>query len=656
MSPRDKRLAGFSALISIPVDGARDIERSPWCSWRKASIITPRCRAEAAGETARQILGAFSDSMRSQWFDEITLEEVAEKAGVNVRTVIRRFGGKEGLLEAFVDDFIPSIAVDRATPPGDIAAAIDRLTDIYETWGDSVIRNLAQESRHPALKRLLDLGRERHRAITAATYASWLDRILPSDRARTLDALVAASDVYIWKLARRDMGRSRAEAARILHTLIDAPLNFLFATAHLGGNVSPVMPVVRQLVAAGHSVRVMSDNANRADAESVGARFRSWNRAPNRADRARADDPPDWNVSDREGIGMVAQFLAGTALAYAQDTIEELRQEPADLLVCFDMLLGPMLGAEAIGQKLALLGTMISFFPLPGIAPLGSGLGIARTAEEKAVQDAARTDMTTIFDSALPGLNAARSTLGLPPLDHLADQCAAASVHWIGTAQAFDFEQAILRPNMRYTGPLLGDPAWAEPWHSPRNNDDNRPLVLVGFSTSFQNHAGVLQRVIDAASSLPVRLLVTLGGSIERHELVPADNTVVVRSAPHLEILKDASLVVTHGGHGTVMAALVHRVPMLVVPHGRDQADNAARIAERGAGLAVARTAPTEEIRAALVRLISEPGFRAAARTLGDAVDAELRSSTLIADLEALAENRSTSRSDPASYQEGFVA
>ncbi|QKC74705.1 glycosyltransferase [Mesorhizobium erdmanii] len=415
------------------------------------------------------------------------------------------------------------------------------------------------------------------------------------------------------------------------------PLNFLFATAHLGGNVSPIVPVVQSLVAAGHAVRFMSDDVNRADAQAAGARFRSWVRAPNRVDRAREGDPPDWSVSDKEGIGMVAQFLAGTALAYAEDTIDELRREPADLVVGFDMLLGPMLGAEAIGQKLALLGTMISFFPLPGIAPLGSGLGIARNAQEQALLDASRAEMQALFDSALPELNAARARLGLAPLDHLADQCNAASVHWLGTARAFDFEQAVLRPNMRYAGPLLGDPVWAEPWASPWSTDDDRPLVLAGFSTSFQDHAAVLQRVIDASASLPVRLLVTLGGSIEPSELAPAPNTVVVRSAPHLEILKEASLVVTHGGHGTVIAVLLHRLPMLIIPHGRDQADNAVRVTERGAGLTLSRTAPTETIRAALVRQLNDPAFRLAAGALGDAVDAEWRASTLIADLEALA-------------------
>jgi MGT family glycosyltransferase len=419
--------------------------------------------------------------------------------------------------------------------------------------------------------------------------------------------------------------------------MTDRPLNFLFATAHLGGNVSPVMPVVRELIRRGARVRVMSDAVNRPDAEAVGARFEAWTRAPNRLDRAREGDPPDWSVSDREGVGMVAQFLAGTALAYAQDTMEALARDPADLVVAFDMLLGPMLGCEAAGQKLALLGTMISFFPLPGMAPLGSGLGIAREPGERAAQEAARAEMEAIFGSALPALNLARAQLGLKPLARLADQLQAAAVHWLGTARAFDFPGAQLSPNMRYAGPLVGDPVWAQDFRAPWASDDTRPLVLAGFSTSFQNHAAVMQRVIDAAASLPVRLLVTLGGPIAPHELAPAANTFIVASAPHSQVLREASLVVTHGGHGTVMAALLARAPMLVIPHGRDQGDNAARVSERGAGLTVARTAATQDIRAAMTRLLDDPSYRLAARRLGDAVAAEKEASTLIHDLEALA-------------------
>jgi hypothetical protein len=75
------------------------------------------------------------------------------------------------------------------------------------------------------LRRLLDLGRERHRVITVATYAPWLDRLPAAGRTKTLDALIAATDVYIWKLLRRDMKHSRAEVAQILRVLVEAVLS-----------------------------------------------------------------------------------------------------------------------------------------------------------------------------------------------------------------------------------------------------------------------------------------------------------------------------------------------------------------------------------------------------------------------------------------------
>ncbi len=189
-----------------------------------ARIYRQSARAEAAAATGRLILDAFAATLRERWFEEVTLEEVAERAGVNVRTVIRRYGGKEGLLDAFVDDFRASIDERRDTPAGDVASALERLLAVYEEWGDGVIRNLAQEPRHPALKRLLDDGRRRHREQTAQIYAPWLDRLAEPARRAALDALVTATDVYVWKLARRDMGRTREETTDLMRGLVEAVL------------------------------------------------------------------------------------------------------------------------------------------------------------------------------------------------------------------------------------------------------------------------------------------------------------------------------------------------------------------------------------------------------------------------------------------------
>jgi MGT family glycosyltransferase len=417
------------------------------------------------------------------------------------------------------------------------------------------------------------------------------------------------------------------------------PCRILFTTFDGGGNVAPIMAVVARLLARGHDVRVMSDTVNRDEVDATGARFRSWTRAPNKTVRDRELDPRDWAAATPEQAmsEMVQYFICGLALAYAEDVIAELEREPADLVINFDMLLGVMAACEARGQRLALLSTMISMFPIPGVPPFGPGLVPAETESDRVVQAELAQAMQKVFDSGLTTLNEARAQLGLGPLAHVLDQANAASIRWLGTARAFDFAPAILPPYVRYVGPLVRDPARASHWSPPWPAADRRPLVVVGFSTSFQNHAACVQRVIDACAGLPVRVLVTLGGSLRHDELRAASNTWVVDYAPHNEVMRDAAVAVTHGGHGTVMTALIHELPLLLIAHGRDQEDNAARIVHRGAGLSLEPTSSVDELRTGLRRLLEEPVFTTRARTLGAAIVREIRESQLIEEIEALA-------------------
>ncbi len=387
-------------------------------------------------------------------------------------------------------------------------------------------------------------------------------------------------------------------------------MSFLFATWEGGGSVTPVLTVARKLSDRGHRVRVMSDRCNRPETEAAGATFVPWTRAPSRPDRSKDSDIfRDWEVkTPQEQIQRVLdRIMTDPSLAYAEDVIEELTREPADLVVSSEMLFGVMVGCEAIGQRFALLTCNISLFPLEGVPPMGPGLTPAQTAEEEALhQEVARANRL-MLDSGLPAVNTARAAFGLPPLASLADQHLAAERLLLGTSQAFDFAPPVLPPHIRYVGPQLADPAWAAPWHSPWSPDDSRSLVLVSFSTSFQDHAGVLQTIIDAAASLPVRLLVTLGDTISPDELSPAANSRLVHSAPHNAVMPEVALVITHGGHGTVTRALAHQKPLIIVPHGRDQNDNAVRVTARGAGLMLQADASAAAFKSAIEQVLSDP-------------------------------------------------
>jgi len=417
-------------------------------------------------------------------------------------------------------------------------------------------------------------------------------------------------------------------------------MNYLFTTWEGGGNVTPMLEAVRKVVARGHRVRLMSDECNRPEAEAAGAVFTGWRRGPSRKDRSpESQSFRDWAAATpQEGLrSVIRDAWCGPALSYAEDLIEELRREPADLVVTCEMLFGVMAACESIGQKFVILASNISVAPLPGVPPLGPGLAPARNEEERAMHAAIAQGSQAMFDSGLPAINAARASLGLEPLEHLLDQFQAAEAELLATSRAFDFPCSDLPDRVRYVGPQISDPHWAKPWRSPWPASDRRPLVAVGFSTTFQNHGGVLQKVIDALAPLPARVLVTLGGSIKATDLKAAANCVLVESAPHSQVMREAAAVVTHGGHGTVMRALLSRVPMLVVPHGRDQNDNAVRVAERGAGLALMPDAPVEAIRAAVEKLLNDASFRVAAKRLGDQVAAEAEHSAIVPELEAAA-------------------
>jgi len=183
-----------------------------------------RARAEAAEATYNRILDAFIARLSDQWFDEITLDSLAADAQVSVQTIVRRFGGKDGLIAAARDMLDGEISRKRAAPPGDIDKALEQLALDYETSGDLVMRLLAQEERYPAVRAITDFGRAHHRAWVAAVFAHQLEKWSGAEKTHRLDALVAAADLYLWKLVRRDMKRPLAAYKKLLARMVAGAL------------------------------------------------------------------------------------------------------------------------------------------------------------------------------------------------------------------------------------------------------------------------------------------------------------------------------------------------------------------------------------------------------------------------------------------------
>ena len=170
-------------------------------------------RAAAAEATHERILVAAQEAFLERWYDEVTLAEVARCAGVSGQTVINHFGGKDQLFTAAHERLAQELVERRYNAePGDVGQIVDALLDDYEVTGDSVVRLLALEEKVPALAPTIAGGRKGHR--------EWVETMFQAPE--RVPELIVATDVYTWKLLRRDQGLSREETAAAIRHMVQA--------------------------------------------------------------------------------------------------------------------------------------------------------------------------------------------------------------------------------------------------------------------------------------------------------------------------------------------------------------------------------------------------------------------------------------------------
>lgn len=197
----------------------------------------------------------------------------------------------------------------------------------------------------------------------------------------------------------------------------------------------------------------------------------------------------------------------------------------------------------------------------------------------------------------------------------------------------FDREAEPGWTNVVHVGPALEDEKFAIPTPLPWGKTDPTPIVLVSFSTGFeQRDVAKVQRALDALADMPVHVVATTGGIVAPNEVAAPANAIVLNYAAHDPILRRASLVMGHGGHGTAMRSMRHGVPMVVIPGlAGDQPYVAAAIAEWRAGLALPGDASTEQMREAARRVLNDKHFAEAtaerSRMLGRADGAKAAAS-----------------------------
>ena len=350
-------------------------------------------------------------------------------------------------------------------------------------------------------------------------------------------------------------------------------MRVLFTFAGGFGHLQPMVPLARAVAAAGHEVAVAAGPARQAAIESAG--FTAFPVGPPRARQPAQFTPllpPDRDREDHDLREHFARRGAGMRLPLYLALFEQWRP---DVVVREECDYGSALAAEKLGQPYANF-QVIASGSFGGPAVIGEPLAELRAANDLPPD---------------PDLRMLHRDLLISPVP----------------------------PSFRHPGFPLPDTGFSIRTPTWPINRSGQPLVYFTLGTEFNLESGDLfHRVFAGLRDVPAQVVATVGSNIDPADFGPQPGHIrIERFIPQSELLPKAHLVISHGGSGSVLGALTHGVPTVLLPMGADQPHNADQVVRLGAGRELHPIAATPaEIRATVTEVLANPAYRQAAEQL----------------------------------------
>lgn len=376
---------------------------------------------------------------------------------------------------------------------------------------------------------------------------------------------------------------------------------FAFVTWDGGGNVPPAVGIAQELASRGHDIVFLGYEVQRERFEAKELRFNAL-RQSGPFDMYRADQPAERIAGLMDNVWACPQHL--------DDIPDAVAGSSADVLVIDFMMQGALASAPHLSVPFAVLAHSSIAGLIP---PPESPMGGARLAATNHLRECAGLDALTRLPEAWIGYLTLVTTI--PELDP-------------ASAGADSL--------VRYVGPVF-ERFPAQVWDSPWETDDDRPMVLVSFTTTrLWDQSGRIRNTLEALAGEPLRVLVSAAQPWDFGP-VPA-NAAIRQFVPHAVVLPSVAVTVTHAGHGTVAASLAHGVPLVALPNPvADQPFLAATIQQLGAGRALDGESGPEAIRRAVQEVLRRPSYAAAAGNLALTIQAAPGAAGAADELEQLA-------------------
>jgi MGT family glycosyltransferase len=419
---------------------------------------------------------------------------------------------------------------------------------------------------------------------------------------------------------------------------------YLLAASPIHGHVGPILEVAVYLHDRGHTVTLLTGSRFRAAVEARGIRFASLFGAADFDDR-----DPDTYIPDRDRYRGIrrAQYEIGALFI---DTIPDqgralaaLVDELAPDAVLVDNAFGgalPLTRRSGARPAVAALGVTPLSQADDGLAPHGMGLPVATSPIQRLAYRAMGLIARGILFRRAQRTAALRyRELGLGLDFPFMDIAAQYDVFFQTGPRSLDYPRPSLSPGVQYVGVIPQrakagpDPEW---WD---DLDGSKRIVHVTQGTIDNlDFSRVVRPTLEALATEDVLVIVTAGGRpVEALGPLPAN----ARAASYLsydDLLPRTDVMVTNAGFGGVQAALAAGVPLVLAGVTEDKPEVTARVAWSGAGVDLRTGTPTSEaVGHAVRRVLTEPGFRAAAARLRDEIAATHALPTIEAELAAAA-------------------
>jgi UDP:flavonoid glycosyltransferase YjiC (YdhE family) len=311
------------------------------------------------------------------------------------------------------------------------------------------------------------------------------------------------------------------------------------------------------------------------------------------AEEYRMFPPPEPDSADGQHAAEAARALL--------PLLERMRPHAA---VSDILTLAPALAAERAGVPLATLIPHIYPVVEPGLPFFAIGLRPPRTPVGRAIWKAGQRALDVGLENGRRDLNLQRERLGLAPVDRFHGGISP-DLALVATFPQLEYPRR-WPAGVRVTGPM----AFEVPHPRIELPPGERPLVLVAPSTAHDSENHLVRTALRALAGEPVRVVATTNRVVPQRPIEVPANAVLVDWLSYSQLMPAASLVVSHGGHGTVARALAAGTPVLICPITGDMSETAMRVAWSGTGLSLPwRLCRPEPLRWATRRILGDPAF-----------------------------------------------